>query len=261
MKKLKYILILFLMFIGINNIEAFDTSLKVYDYAQVLTPTEEKELKKDIDLYIANHNMDMALVTVKYHNKNNTMEYADDFYDYNGFGIGENYDGIIFVIDFTFGYTDIWMSTTGKAIKVYTDSRINNILDAVAAKKNYGYYEMFNAFVDETYYYASIGLSVYSGNDTYDNNTINWQMIAILSLVVPSLIILILVLKNRMVKPATTASHYLVDGSVVINVKNDRFLTTHTTSVRINESSSSGGGSSTHRSSSGRSHGGGGRRL
>ena len=75
-----------------------------------------------------------------------------------------------------------------------------------------------------------------------------------------SIIVLILVLKNRMVKAATSASAYLVNGSVVINKRSDRFITTHTTSVRIDTSSSSGG-SSTHRSSSGRSHGGGGRRL
>ena len=54
------------------------------------------------------------------------------------------------------------------------------------------------------------------------------------------------------------------DGSVVIDLKDSRFLTTHTSSVRINDSSSSGGrvgGSSVSRGSSGRSHGGGGRRL
>ena len=55
---------------------------------------------------------------------------------------------------------------------------------------------------------------------------------------------------------------YLLKDSIVINKRSDNFITTHTTSVRIDDSSSSGrSGSSTHRSSSGRSHGGGGRRL
>ena len=261
MKKIKYLFILFLVFIGINSVEAFDTSLKVYDYAQVLTTEEENELRNDINLFIANHNMDMALVTVKYHNKSNTMSYADDFYDYNGFGIGPNYDGVIFVIDFNFDYTDIWMSTTGKAIDYYTDARIDSILDAVAAKKNYGYYEMLSEFVDETNYYANQGIPTYYGN--YDTG-IDYKTIIIWSLIIPSVIILIFVLKNKMVKAATNATIYLVSGSVVINKRDDRFITTHTTSVRIDESSSSSssrGGSSTHRSSSGRSHGGGGRRL
>lgn len=259
MKKIKYVLILFLMFIGINNIRAFDTTQKVYDYAQVLTATQEADLKRSIDLYIANNNMDMALVTVKYHNKNNTMNYADDFYDYNGFGIGPNYDGIIFVIDFTFGYTDIWMSTTGTAIDVYTDTRIDSILDSVANKKNDGYYEMLNVFVEKANYYAGQGIPTY---ENYNDNYINWKNIIIISLIIPTIIIIILILKNKMVKASTTAGIYLLKDSVLINKRNDKFITTHTTSVRINDSSSSsGGGSSTHRSSSGRSHGGGGRRL
>ena len=261
MKKLKYLFILFLMFIGIGNVCAFDTSLKVYDYAQVLTPTEEYNLKKDIDLYIANHSMDMVLVTVKYHEKSNTMNYADDFYDYNGFGIGSNYDGVIFVIDFSFGYTDIWMSTTGKAINVYTDARIDNILDSVALKKNSGYYEMFKEFIEESSYYAKQGIPSYNSG-YYSDGGIDYKNILIVSLLLPTVIIIILILRNKMVKAATTATQYLLKDSVVINKRNERFVTTHTTSVRINDSSSSsGGGSSTHRSSSGRSHGGGGRRL
>lgn len=259
MRKIKYLLILIIMFImGANNIYAVDTSLKVYDYAQVLTPLEEKNLKKDIDLYIANQNMDLVLVTVRHHTKSSTMNYADDFYDYNGFGIGSNFDGVIFVIDFTFGYTDIWMSTTGKAISIYTDDRIDKILDYVSTKKNSGYYEMFSGFIEKTYYYAKEGIPIY--NNSSEDENINYKVIIIVSLIIPTLIIIILILKNKSVKAATHASQYLVKNSVRINKRTDKFITTHTTSVRINDSSSSGG-SSIHRSSSGRSHGGGGRRL
>ena len=260
MKNIKYIVLLFLIFIGINNVKAFDTSLKVYDYAQVLTAEEEKDLKRNIDLYIANHNMDMAIVTVKYHEKTNTMNYADDFYDYNGFGIGTNYDGVIFVLDFTFlqnGY--IWMSTTGKAIDMYTDYRIDSILDSVVAKKDRGYYEMFNTFIEKSNYYAKQGIPVY--DTELETKKVAWKGIIIFSLVIPSIVILILILKNKMVKKSTVAHIYLLKDSIVVNKRSDNFITTHTTSVRIDDSSSSGGGSSTHRSSSGTSHGGGGRRL
>lgn len=264
MKKLKYLLILFLMFVFIDNTHAFNTSLKVYDYAQVLTTEEEQNLKRNIDLYIANHNMDMAIVTVKYHSKSSTMAYADDFYDYNGFGIGPNFDGVIFVLDFTFWENgDIWMSTTGKAIDVYTDYRIDSILDSVVAKKNWGYYEMFNTFIEKSNYYAKEGIPIY--DSTLEDKKVAWKGIIMFSLVIPSIIILILVLKNKMVKKSTTASIYLLKDSIIINKRSDRFITTHTSSVRINDSSSSSGSSrshsSTHRSSSGRSHGGGGRRL
>ena len=268
MKKIKFLLMILIFLIGINTVNAFDTSLKVYDYAQVLTPSEEENLKNDIDNYISTYNMDMALVTVKHHTKKDIMNYADDFYDYNGFGIGYNYDGVIFVIDFTFGYTDIWMSTTGKAINVYTDYRIDKILDKVSINKNNGYYYMLDAFINESSYYASLGIPVPDSNNNNivieninQERNIEYGKIAIISFVITSIIVLFLALKNKMVKPATTAHEYLNKESIKINFRNDSFVTTHTSSVRINDSSSSGGGSSTHRSSSGRSHGGGGRRL
>ena len=69
MKKFKFLLILLLVFIGINSVKAFDTTTKIYDYAMVLTTKEKEQLKEKIDKYIEDHNMDMVLVTVKYHTK------------------------------------------------------------------------------------------------------------------------------------------------------------------------------------------------
>ena len=45
MKNIKYLIIAFLLFIGINNVLAFDNTAKVYDYAQLLTEKKEQELK------------------------------------------------------------------------------------------------------------------------------------------------------------------------------------------------------------------------
>ena len=271
MRNLKIMFIFILMVIGINSVSAFDNTVKVYDYAQVLTTQEEEDLKLLVNDYISTYNMDMALVTVKYHEKYNTKEYAQDFYDYNDFGIGYTKDGLIFVIDFTFGYTDIYIATTGEAIRMYDDYRINNMLDNIAYKKDYGYFEMFKVFVNDSSSYASMGIPSSNSNTIIDSNgdlvykeTIPWLSVIIISLLVPSIIIGILVSKNKMVKKGTNAIYYLKDGSVVINTRSDNFITTHTSSVRINDSSSGGGrvgGSSTSRGSSGTSHGGGGRRL
>lgn len=272
MKKLKILFTFILIFIGVKSVYAFDNTLKVYDYAQVLTSSEEEKLKESILNYIDTYNMDMVLVTVKYHEKNNTKAYAEDFYDYNNFGIGNTKDGIIFVIDFTFGYTDIYISTTGEAIRMYDDYRINKMLDNIADKKDDGYFSMFESFIKDSSSYASKGIpssnsgtQINSNGDLVYKKSIPWVMIVIISIIVPTVVIVILISKNKMVKKSVNATYYLKDGSVVINNKNDRFITTHTTSVRINDDSSSSsgrvGGSSVSRGSSGRSHGGGGRRL
>lgn len=273
MKKFKILFAILLIFIGIKSVNAFDNTLKVYDYAQVLSNEEEEQLKVSVSNYINKYNMDMALVTVKYHTKSSTKVYAEDFYDYNGFGIGDTYDGLIFVIDFTFGYTDIYISTTGEAIRMYDDYRIDNMLDNIANNKDNGYYAMFNSFIDDASNYASNGVPSSNSNteineygDLVYKKSIPWFTIVIISVIVPTIVIVILINKNKMVRKSVNAAYYLKDGSIIINTRNDRFVTTHTTSVRINDSSSSGGsgrvgGSSVSRGSSGRSHGGGGRRL
>lgn len=272
MKKFKIIFTILLMFIGIKNICAVDNTLKVYDYAQVLNSSEEEKLKESALEYINKYNMDMVLVTVRHHEKFNTKEYAQDFYDYNGFGIGNTKDGIIFVIDFTFGYTDIYIATTGEAIRMYDDYRINKMLDNIADKKNSGEYAMFDKFIKDADYYAKMGIPSSNSNTIINNNgdliykvSMPWFLIIIISAIVPTVAVAILINKNKMIKKSISAAYYLKDGSKVINNRSDRFITTHTTSVRINDDIPSGGGriggSSTSRGSSGVSHGGGGRRL
>ena len=62
--------------------------------------------------------------------------------------------------------------------------------------------------------------------------------------------------KNKMVKPAYTASEYLNKSAINYKTKVDQFLTTHTTSHYIShDSGGSGGGGGFH--SSGGSSGGG----
>lgn len=271
MRKFKFLFAILLIFIGIKGVYAFDNTIKVYDYAQVLNADEEDKLKNEVNEYIDKYNMDMVLVTVKHHEKSNTKEYAQDFYDYNGFGIGDTNDGIIFVIDFTFGYTDIYISTTGEAILMYDDYRINNMLDNIANKKDNGYFSMFQSFIKDSSSYASMGIpdsnsnfEINSNGDYVYKEEIPWPVVIVISLLIPTITLIILINKNKMVRKSVNANYYLKEGSLNIKSRNDRFVTTHTTSIRINDTSSSGGrsgGSSISRGSSGISHGGGGRRL
>lgn len=274
MKKFKILFALLLVFVGIKSVCAFDNTIKVYDYAQVLTSDEESKLKEEVNSYINKYNMDMVLVTVRHHEKLNTKEYAQDFYDYNGFGVGDTNDGIIFVIDFTFGgieHPDIYIATTGKSILMYDDYRIDSMLDNIVVRKDFGYFTMFESFIKDSNTYANAGIpdsnsryEINSNGDYIYKESMPWIFIVIVSLLVPTITIIVLIHKNKMVRKSVNANYYLKDGSLKIKSRSDSFVTTHTTSVRINDDSSSGGhsgGSSISRGSSGVSHGGGGRRL
>ena len=251
-----------------DHLKPTEEFARVYDGANLLTSAEKQKLQKAIDEFVKKHNFDMVLVTTATNTLGSVQKYAEDFYDFYNFGIGESRDGVLFLIDRSQGYNDVWMVTTGKAIKYYDDARIDSIIDDVADVKNNGYYAMFDAFVKSADHYASLG-PVPTNTSAVEKNPFPWVSSIIISLLVSLIGIGILIYKNKMVRKATKASEYLDKNTINFTRVEDRFISTHTTTTRIpksNSGSSSGsvgrsGGTTISRGSSGRSHGGGGRRL
>ena len=191
------------------------------------------------------------------------QDYADDFYDYNNFGINKSRDGVLFLIDMD--TRQIHMTTTGQAIKMYDDKRIDDALDLVYQHMtDQEYYTGTIKFINRISEDANSGVPSSNKNMVIDKDgnvhiikRVNWFLLVIISLIVSIITIVILVAKNKLVRKATTAEEYLDKDSVKINGQ-DVFLSTHTTKHKIDHSSSGGsGGSSYHGGSSGMSHGGG----
>lgn len=238
---------------------AIDAKERVYDFADLFTDSEEERLYEDITEYINSYNMDLAVVTINDNNKLNAQEYAQDFYDYNDFRT----DGILFLIDMD--TREIYMTTTGSAIDMYNDYRIDQILDSVYYYVSSGnYYDTASSFIDEVSYYASVGLPS-DGGYSYDSKVVFADIFLkcfLIALIVTIVIMIILVMKNRMVKKATSSREYLVKETMKINHVSETFLGAFVSKVRRSHDSGSsggGGGSSISSGSSGVSHGGGGR--
>lgn len=237
---------------------------KVYDFANLFSSYEEEELYNEIIDFISKTNLDMAVVTIDDNPRNSAMKYADDFYDYNYFGTGSTHDGLLFLIDMD--TREMWISTTGEAMIMYDDNRIERILDATYDEITLeNYYECALAFVNKAEYYFNLGIPS-SNENAYINSAGDYVSVAksnfspIIPLIISVIIIFIMKGKHKTIKKATTAFMYITDKK--ITAREDVFLTTHTDRVYDPpSSSSSGGGSSSHRGSSGRSHGGGGRRF
>ena len=277
MRRLKYLLLIItLVFIGMLNVKAIDTSEKVYDFANVLTPEQKENLKARIDTFIETYNLDMAIVTVRYHDYSSTEKYADDLHDKlieDGFGI----DSIICILDFNINLhknVGVQISTNGNSIVMYDDARIEKIIDEIADayyRNRTDYYNMFNAFIDRSSYYANLGIPESNRHVKIDKNgrpyierPFPWMQISIISIIVSSVTVLILIKRNKMIHKATNADLYLNKETINITNRKDQFLTTATTRVRISSDSSSGGGragGSSFHSSGGGFHGGGGRSL
>lgn len=235
------------------NTPVVDATKKIYDYANLITKDEEEVLYNKVQEFINKYDMDMAIVTINSNPKSSSMAYADDFYDYNNFGKGTNKTGLLFLIDMQ--NRNMWISTTGDAINIYTDSRINTILDYTYDKiSNEDYNGCAEQFIEKASYFANKGLTGGSKVVTVPKMICNSLIFAGLVTIV---FICIGLATHRKPKKKKEASNYITQPLKLSN-KLDTFLDKHVSKVKI-ETSSSSGGSSTHSGSSGTSHGGGGR--
>lgn len=252
---------------NILNTPAIDASEKIYDFADLLTPSEEEKIYQQVNQFINKTNFDLAIVTINDNNKLSAMEYADDFYDYNDFGTDAEYSGILFLIDMD--TREIYMSTTGKAIAMYSDSRIDMTLDAIYEEFSERHYmQGITKFVTIIENYDTMGLpsnkdSKYAISETGEiYREFPWLIVFGAPLAITIIVIGIMIHKNKLVRVATSSREYLDKDSLKMRVVSDRLISTNTVAVPLSTSSSSGGGGSSHHSgSSGRSHGGGGHRF
>ncbi len=234
---------------AIMSTPSVDATEKVYDFADLFTDSEEEKLYNEARTFIDKYNMDFAIVTIDENDKSSEVAYADDFYDYNDFSS----NGLLFLIDMD--NRQIYMSTSGTAIGMYNDNRIEYLMDKVYQyMTDKEYYEGTSKYISLLSSLAEKGYPSSSESFVSNGTVLLYSLIA--SFVVTLIVMIVLVLKNKLVRKANEAKAYLIDDSVKVNVVEERLVSTHTTKTKIE--TSSGGGSSTHSGSSGISHGGGG---
>lgn len=236
---------------------------KIYDFAELLTEEEEKQLYDKVKEFIANTNLDLAIVTINTNVKDSTQEYADDFYDYNDFSV----DGLAFVIDMQ--NRIFYISTAGKAMLYYDDYRIEYILSALDQEMyNHEYFNACNTLISQLTEYYNNGFSdnadkyVVIGTQIYRKTP--YLLLSIIAVVSATIGTLILALRNKKIKLATNSNDYFDNKSFEITKDTKEFISSNTSRVYIPPADSGGGGSSGggfHSGSSGASHGGGGHRF
>lgn len=243
---------------------------KVYDFADLLTDNEETLLYNEVKSFISKNEYDLVLVTILDNPKNNARDYADDFYDYNFFGKNKTRDGILILIDMD--TRELYISTSGYAIKMYDDYRIERILDSgydyIIKDEHYNVFSNMIKSLDDyhllDYPESNKDLVIDELGNPHYIKYIPYGLVLVISLIMTVVISLILYFKSRLKIKVPTAISYLKNKE--INKRNDQFINsvvTHTKRIDnySSGSRSHGGGSSFHTSSSGRSHGGGGRKF
>lgn len=261
LKSFLSILLAFMMVFtfGITSLAA-DSKPNMVDAAGMLEAGEVEELETLLDDISNKNNMDVVAVIVSDLEGKTAQEYADDYYDYNGYGYGESRDGILLLIDM--GSRKWHISVCGEGITAFTDSGLEFIADKFVDKLSDGKLDkaikIYAKWCDKFIEQANEGMPYDSGNMPKEIPGFKWVLYC---LVIGYGISFFIggrkKSKMKSIVEQKTATDYTRPGSVTYLGNSDRYIRTSTTSRIIEtESSSSSSGSSTHSSSSGTSHGG-----
>ena len=225
MKK-KIILILILFLILLTNVKAVDTKIKIYDYNQSITLNQENELRKKANDFIEKNNIDMALITIKHYETKTVEEYVKKFYKKNKFGVDSDKSTIIYVLD----YTDepiLEIFTSGKASDIYNKVVKEEIKESV--NFNNSSYKIFDKLIDKSKKYTNnyTDVSKYVVFNKLSKN--DYKIIAIISFLISTSIMIILILKSRKRK-IPKEKEEKINLRMIKTV--DKFLSTHTEAYR-----------------------------
>ena len=195
--------------------------------------------------------MDIVIVTGNTTEERTATEYADDFYDFNGYGYGENDDGMLVVYKpGEEGEREIWITTHGNGSSVFfqgiREGIITDMKDYLIAED---YEKAFNTYLDRAEEQLKPGTPVI------------WLFVlALVGAVVGLLITGSMTAKNKSVIAQNQAKVYTRQGSMVVTGAQDVYAYSFV-DTKPKQTSDSSDDDSTHTSSSGRTHSGSGAKF
>ena len=299
MKKIKGIMICLLictflvmgsMAVWADQTGAVSGQPRVFDQAGLFSETEIIQLEEKIAQCRKSTKMDVVIVSAYADGERSAEEYADDYYDYGGFGVGKKASGVLLLY-----YMDgpgqpggeCYISTAGTMINMLTDERIESILDDVYGDLgNRDFAGATEHFLEDVKVYVKEGVE--SGQYTYDRDTgeiVRYHSIRLYEVAIAVVIAGILAgsvcldikkryaMKQSSREISNSLQAYRADCAFCFSVAGDKMVNKYVRSVPIPRNTSSGSGgrghsgsssagrSTIHTSSSGSSHGGGGRRF
>ena len=251
---MKKLMIVFLT-LYLLTVTVFASGDHLVDGANLLTGSEASAIESKLTEISGRQGVDIVIVTADSIGAADPMDYADDYYDYNGYRA----DGILLLVSME--DRDWWVSTAGYGITAITDAGLDYISDRFVPYLSDGNYaeafEEFARLCDEFITQAKTGDPYDSHNLPKDpfNFVINLLISLVIGLVVAWFVTGRMKSQLKSVRQQAKADAYLKTGSLELRQSRDLYLYTHTDR---REKPQSNGGSTTHTSSSGNTHGGGG---
>lgn len=255
-------LLLVLLFSFANN--AFASSEKVYDEADLFSEEERAELNDKALALSDQTEMDIIIVTTNNSQGKPSSDYALDFYEQHGFGYQGTLDGVLYLLNMD--EREVYIFTRDKGTDYIDDSRVEALLDLVyPSLGDENYVESVQLFLDEVETIMAEGPPVdYSGSLSgsssgyagdsdyvYDDESSSSSDLSFLeklgiylliSIVIGAITVCIMAMGNRG-RSSVNSRTYLQDDSFAITTKRDQHYNTIVTQQKIQRNNNSGGSS------------------
>ncbi len=253
-----------LLCLNSSGLRASANDAKVADEAGLLSYEEEEELQERLSEIAEEYQSDVVVATVNSCEGMDVQSFTDWYYYKNGYGYGENLDGIILLISMQ--ERRFHLATRGSAIDTFTDYGLEVIDNEITPHLREGEYaKAFKKFADlaEEFLEEDAKGSPYDTNHTYKDSikSLTYLFFAMgIGLFAAIITLVVLFQQLRSVRVKNEAREYVREGSFRITRANDIFLYRTVSRTRIQRDppggNSGGGGSMTHAAPGGGSAGG-----
>ena len=236
------------------------------DDADLLTPNEEAQLLQKLEEITQRQQCEISVVTKYSIDGKLPRDYADDFFDYNGYGWGADHDGLMLLISmeerdyYVSGHGDFAAYSFIDAIDYISEQFVPYLSDG----DYYGAFTTYADTCDDLITRARQG-NPYNPQEPVERGEEGFPVGAAaagggLGSLLGFLPVSAMKSKLKTVRHQPSANTYIRPNSLDLRISDDAFLYSQVTRVPrpTNEGRTGGGGGGFHISSSGSSHFGGG---
>ena len=263
------------------NTRCVDAKQKIYDFSDILTEEEEKHFKEVSLEFYKETGFELVILTDSFYNldDDDNGDYAQNFYDYNDFGLDNKYYSGIIILRNTYpGYPRYGVYAFGEAQFYYYDepgTRLSNALDLIYDDMVDGNYKYaFDTLIEDLTDMYHDGME--DGMEDYILDS-NYMLVytpsfappfigaGVVALIVTLIFIGVNKKKHKLIVKERFAHEYLDRSSISFTRRSDILYDSRTTSYTVSSSSGGysggrSGGFSSSRGSSGGGRSGGSRR-
>lgn len=219
---------LFLCIISAFPVFAADMLPRLVDDADLLSDSEEEALLEELDEISERQQVDIVVVTVNSLGGTSPRDYADDFFDYNGYGFGDGRDGILFLISME--ERDWYISTSGYGITAVTDAGrkymakqfLGDLSDEEYAEAFTSYARLCDDFITK----ADAGEPYDAGNISGSELSLFGALLIAVAIgfVIALIVTGIMRMQLHSVRGQAAADSYIISGSMQVTKRSDLFL-------------------------------------